>query len=90
MVSVFDRKSPNGTVLTVSKDSQPRQRGLRSDCADTQADLSLRWEHMSEGTFSRGKNTGFEDCIAEWSLFTEHIHISRGLVKEEYLVIIMR
>ena len=22
-----------------------------SDCADAQADLSLRWSHMSEGTF---------------------------------------
>ena len=29
-----------------------RQRRLLSDCADAQADLSLRWAHMSEGTFS--------------------------------------
>ena len=28
------------------------QRKLWSDCADAQADLSLRWEHISEGTFS--------------------------------------
>ena len=28
------------------------QRRLRSDCADAQADLSLRWLHVSEGTFS--------------------------------------
>ena len=28
------------------------QRRLWSDCADAQADLSLRWAHMSEGTFS--------------------------------------
>ena len=24
----------------------------QSDCADAQADLSFRWPHMSEGTFS--------------------------------------
>ena len=28
------------------------QRRLRSDCTDAQADLSLRWAHMSEDTFS--------------------------------------
>ena len=28
------------------------QRRLWSDCADAQADLSLRWAHMSEDTFS--------------------------------------
>ena len=28
------------------------QRRLRSDCADAQADLSLRWRHMSEDTVS--------------------------------------
>ena len=27
------------------------QRRLKSDCADAQADLSLRWAHISEGTF---------------------------------------
>ena len=27
------------------------QRRLGSDCADAQADLSLRWVHMSEGSF---------------------------------------
>ena len=27
------------------------QRRLRSNCADAQADLSLRWAHMSEGAF---------------------------------------
>ena len=26
--------------------------GDRSDCADAQADLSLRWAHVSEGMFS--------------------------------------
>ena len=29
-----------------SKVSSSRQRRLRSDCADAQADLSLRWAHM--------------------------------------------
>ena len=28
------------------------QRRLWSDCADAQANLSLRWVHISEGTFS--------------------------------------
>ena len=28
------------------------QRRLRSDCADAQADLSLRWTHLPEGMFS--------------------------------------
>ena len=27
------------------------QRRLTSDCADAQADLSLSWAHMTEGTF---------------------------------------
>ena len=29
------------------------QRRLKSDCAYAQADLSFRWIHMLEGTFSR-------------------------------------
>ena len=28
------------------------QRSLLSDCADAQADLSLRWAHTLEGAFS--------------------------------------
>ena len=28
------------------------QRRLKSDCTDAQSDLSLRWTHMSKGTFS--------------------------------------
>ena len=35
-----------------SKVSSCGQRRLWSDCADAQADLSLRWAHGSEGTFS--------------------------------------
>ena len=34
------------------KCSSPGQRRLWSDCTDAQADLSLCWAHMSEGTFS--------------------------------------
>ena len=34
------------------KVSSRGQRRLRSDCANAQADLSPRWAHMSEGTFS--------------------------------------
>ena len=28
------------------------KRRFLSDCANAQVDLNLRWEHMSEGTFS--------------------------------------
>ena len=28
------------------------QRRLKSKCTDAQSELSLRWAHMSEGTFS--------------------------------------
>ena len=34
------------------KVSSCAQRRLKSVCADAQADLSRRWAHMSEGTFS--------------------------------------
>ena len=34
------------------KDSSCRQRRLCSYCADAQANFSLRWEHISDGTFS--------------------------------------
>ena len=34
------------------KVSSSRKQSLWSDCADAQADLSIRWVHMSEGTFS--------------------------------------
>ena len=38
----------------IAKDavSSRGQRRLWSDCAHAQADLNLRWAHMSEGTFS--------------------------------------
>ena len=34
------------------KVSSRRQQRLKSDCVDAQADLSLRWVHMSESMFS--------------------------------------
>ena len=42
--------------------------GRRRLCANAQADLSLRWSHMSEGTFSHGVcvcgGVGGGGCIA--------------------------
>ena len=40
-------------------DSYCRQWRLWSDCIDVQADLSLRCEHISEGTFSHVTNRLF-------------------------------
>ena len=54
------------------------QRRLKSDCADAQADLSLRWAHMREGTFThvvthskypvsdyKGKWSDIEACMVK-------------------------
>ena len=57
-----------------------RQRGLLSDCADAQADLSLRWAHMSEGMFSSVAAHIFSEhlftrCVNR-SIFRHRIFIS--------------
>ena len=51
-LSLNMRKRTFGHVGTVKKISLCGQRRLRSYCADAQADLSLRWSHISEGMFS--------------------------------------
>ena len=40
------------------------ERRLRSDCADVQADLSLLWAHMSEGTFSHVSTTKYQQVLS--------------------------
>ena len=44
------------------------QRRLLSDCADAQADLSLRWAHISEGTFS---HLAAQLSLVLWYFFIE-------------------
>ena len=50
-IRAVSSESSLGVFLYSSKVSSCRQRRLWSDCADARADLSLRWAHMSEGTF---------------------------------------
>ena len=58
------------------KVSSCEQRRLRSDCADAQADLSLRWAHTSDGTFSRFANHIYADIMNEdFYCLSMHAHI---------------
>ena len=49
LIRIFTRRILGRQGYKVSSCGQRR---LRSDCTDAHADLSLRWTHMSEGTFS--------------------------------------
>ena len=49
LIRIFTGRFLDSQVCNVSLCGQ---RKLWSDCADAQADLSLRWAHISEGTFS--------------------------------------
>ena len=47
----------NLTSLAIQKCAQRR---FRSDCANAQSDLNLRWAHMSEGTFFWRNGSNFD------------------------------
>ena len=54
--------------------SSCRQRRLWSDCADVQSDLSLRWAHMSDGTFSD---------IAAHLILPSYLHLKWGACQKK-------
>ena len=71
--SVFVVHMKKHSILGYPKCAEGR---FRSDCANAQADLNLRWEHMSEGTFT--------DIVAQiWtSCFTMQILKGRTMFFE--------
>ena len=48
LIRVFVVRMKKFCILDYPKCAQRR---FRSDCANAQSDLNLRWEHMSDGTF---------------------------------------
>ena len=50
------------------------QRRLKSDCADAQSDLSLRWTHMTENTFPQADGSSVAYRFYAFCLFCLLVH----------------
>ena len=65
----------------------------QSDCMDAQADLSLHWVHISNGTFLsvwlKYKILSLLFLVGHNYINPKYLDTSRRVVQEEYLVIIL-
>ena len=68
LIRIFTGRILDSPGCKGCKVSSHEQLRLRSDCADAQADLSLRWAHISEGTFSHVFK-GFLEVLCPFVLY---------------------